>query len=188
LGLGLAIVRRLVELHGGSVRAEGGGPGARFEVRLPLRPAEEERRAHEPSWAPSGGLECPPNVPGLRILVVDDEPDARALATTLLERCGAEVHAVSSAEEAMRALRELRPDVLLSDIAMPGEDGYGLIRRIRALPPEEGGRIPAAALTAHARAEDRRRTLLAGFNLHVPKPVDPEELLAVVASLGGWRG
>ena len=188
LGLGLAIVRRLVELHGGSVRAENGS-GAKFEVRLPLRAEEPERRVHEARSAEAAiGLECPPNVPGLRVLVVDDEPDARNLATVLLERCGAEVHTVGSAAEAMRALLELRPDVLLCDIAMPGVDGYALIRRIRALPPDQGGRIPAAALTAHARAEDRRRTLLAGFNLHVPKPVDPEELLAVVASLGGWRG
>lgn len=186
LGLGLAIVRRLVEFHGGSVRAES-AEGARFEVRLPLQSEEPDRRAHE-TRGRAPGMECPPNVPGLHILVVDDEVDSRDLTKTLLERCGARVHAVSSAAEAMQALGELRPDVLLCDIAMPGEDGYSLIRRIRALPAEEGGRIPAAALTAHARAEDRRRTLLAGFNLHVPKPVDPEELLAVVASLGGWAG
>ena len=190
LGLGLAIVRRLVELHGGSVRAANDhGSGAAFEVRLPLRSAEVERRAREPLQpGVPVGLECPPNVPSLKILVVDDEEDARNLTLTLLERCGARVRAVASAAEAIRELRDFKPDVLLSDIAMPGEDGYDLIRRIRALPPAEGGRIPAAALTAHARAEDRRRTLLAGFNLHVPKPVDPEELLAVVASLGGWVG
>ena len=190
LGLGLAIVRRLVELHGGTVRAEsrGHGHGACFEVLLPLRPAEAERREPQPSRSRKGALECPPNVPGLRILVVDDEPDARALVSTLLGSCGAEVRAASSAAEAFEVLLSFRPNVLLCDIAMPGEDGYDLIRRVRELTPEEGGRVPAAALTAHARAEDRRRTLLAGFNMHVPKPVDPEELLAVVASLGGWVG
>ncbi len=190
LGLGLAIVRRLVELHDGTVRAEsrstGHGHGASFEVLLPLRPVEDERREAQPSRRRTGALECPPNVPGLRILVVDDEPDARSLVSTLLGSCGAEVRTASSAAEAFEVLREFRPNVLLSDIAMPGEDGYDLIRRVRELTPEEGGRVPAAALTAHARAEDRRRTLLAGFNMHVPKPVDPEELLAVVASLEGW--
>jgi CheY-like chemotaxis protein len=127
-------------------------------------------------------------VPGLRILVVDDEADARDLVSTLLERCGAQVRVASSAREALTEMKRFRPDVLLCDLAMPDEDGYALIRRIRSLPPSEGGRVPAAALTAHARAEDRRKTLLAGFNMHVPKPVDPEELLAVVASLGGWIG
>jgi signal transduction histidine kinase len=192
LGLGLAIVRRLVELHGGTARAESAGPGfgASFEVRLPLRAAEPERRVREPrsheERKPS--LSCPPNVPGLRILVVDDEADARDLVSTLLERCGAQVRVASSVREAMAEMKRFRPDVVLSDLAMPDEDGYALIRRIRALPAAEGGRVPAAALTAHARGEDRRKTLLAGFNMHVPKPVDPEELLAVVASLGGWIG
>lgn len=190
LGIGLSLVRRLVELHGGTVRAEnqGAGRGASFEVLLPLRPEDEERRVQHPSRARKGALECPPNVPGLRILVVDDEPDARALVATLLGGCGADVRTAASAAEGFAVLLDFRPHVLLCDIAMPGEDGYDLIRRIRDLTPEEGGRVPAAALTAHARAEDRRRTLLAGFNMHVPKPVDPEELLAVVASLGGWIG
>jgi CheY-like chemotaxis protein len=187
LGLGLAIVRRLVELHGGRVRAESAGPGqgAAFEVRFPLRAPEPDRRVPE-TRRPS--LACPPNVPGLRVLVVDDEADARELVSTLLERCGAKVQAASSVREALEEMKRFRPDVLLCDLAMPDEDGYGLIRHIRSLPPSEGGRVPAAALTAHARAEDRRRTLLAGFNMHVPKPVDPEELLAIVASLGGWIG
>jgi CheY-like chemotaxis protein len=119
------------------------------------------------------------------VLVVDDEADARDLIAVMLEKCGARVRVAASVAEALEVFAAFQPDVLLSDLAMPGEDGYDLIRRVRSLPPHAGGRIPAAALTAHARAEDRRRTLLAGFNIHVAKPFDPPELLAVVASLGG---
>ncbi|HVR98808.1 MAG TPA: response regulator [Thermoanaerobaculia bacterium] len=186
LGLGLAIVRRLVGLHGGSVRAdsEGAGRGAQFLVELPLRARQGfERRMPDTAAQPLQG--CPPNLAGLKVLVVDDEADVRDLVTLMLEKCDAQVVAVESVAEALQVLPELRPDVLLSDLAMPGEDGYDLIRRIRALPASAGGRIPAAAITAYARAEDRRRTLLAGFNLHVAKPIDPSELLAVVASLSG---
>jgi CheY-like chemotaxis protein len=125
---------------------------------------------------------------GLRVLVVDDEPDFRDLLVALLEERGAVVHAAASAAEVLHTLPSLRPDVLLSDIAMPEVDGYELIRRLRALPAESGGRVPAAALTAYARAEDRRRVLLSGFNMYLAKPVDPEELVAVVASLGGRLG
>jgi signal transduction histidine kinase len=190
LGLGLSIVRRLVELHGGSVRAEseGAGRGAQFKVELPLRARESfERRQPELDTAqPLKG--CPPNLAGLKVLVVDDEADVRDLVTLMLEKCDARVVAVESVAEALKVLPDLHPDVLLSDLAMPGEDGYDLIRRVRALPASAGGRIPAAAITAYARAEDRRRTLLAGFNLHVAKPIDPAELLAVVASLSGRVG
>jgi CheY-like chemotaxis protein len=120
---------------------------------------------------------------GIRVLVVDDEPDARETLQQILEHCNAEARTAGSAAEALRALEDWRPDVLLSDIGMPGEDGYELIQRVRSLPSERGGRTPAAALTAFARGEDRRRALRAGFQLHVAKPVDMRELATVVASL-----
>ncbi len=119
------------------------------------------------------------------MLVVDDEDDGRNLVVTVLEMCGARATAVSSAAAALQAFREDRPDVLLSDIGMPEEDGYSLIRKVRALPESEGGKVPAAALTAFARVEDRMRVLRAGFQIHLPKPVEPAELVAVVANLAG---
>lgn len=194
LGLGLAIVRHLAELHGGSVRAEsaGEGQGATFTVDLPLmivRPsqpavARDEERVH-PTADTGERLVCPPELEGLHILFVDDEEDARALLTAILESCGARVTAVGSAQEALDALGREKFDVLLSDIGMPGEDGYWLIKRVRKLPPERGGQIRAAALTAYARAKDRLRVLRAGYQMHVPKPVEPAELAAVVANLAG---
>jgi PAS domain S-box-containing protein len=194
LGLGLAIVRHLAELHGGTVRAEsaGEGQGATFTVDLPLmivRPpqpavAREEERAH-PTADTGERLVCPPELEGLHVLFVDDEEDARALLTTILESCGARVTAVGSAREALDELGREKFDVLLSDIGMPGEDGYWLIKRVRKLPPERGGRTPAAALTAYARAKDRLRVLRSGYQMHVPKPVEPAELVAVVANLAG---
>jgi PAS domain S-box-containing protein len=198
LGLGLAIVRHLVELHGGTVTAEsrGAGQGTTFKVSLPLM------SVHQPEFASNGGehaapaaehptaggrlaLECPSELDGLRVLLVEDDADSREMLTVVLTQCRAEVRAVSNAADALSQLESWRPDVLISDIEMPGEDGYTLIRKVRALPPERGGKIPAAALTAYARAEDRMRALLAGFQLHVPKPVEPAELAAVVASLAG---
>ena len=125
---------------------------------------------------------------GIRVLVVDDEPDARETLQQILEHCNGEVRTVGSAAEAMKLLESWRPDVLLSDIGMPGEDGYDLIRRVRELPAERGGRTPAAALTAFARGEDRRRALRAGFQMHVAKPVDLQELATVVASLARGVG
>ena len=120
---------------------------------------------------------------GLHVLVVDDEADTRDLLVEMLTSCKASVSTAASVAEALRAVRERRPDLVVSDIGMPGEDGYGLIKRLRALSAEEGGTVPAVALTAFARAEDRARALVAGFDLHVPKPVDPIELIAELASL-----
>ncbi len=185
LGLGLSIVRQLVELHGGtvSVFSEGEGRGASFTVRLPLR-----QDGSSSSPAPSQGalattITCPPELADLQVLVVDDEVDTREMLRALLEQCGAHVVLADSAAAALRLFMAHRPDLLLSDIGMPGEDGYSLIARLRTLPPEAGGNIAAVALTAYARTEDRTRALLAGFNNHVAKPVEPLELLAVLTSL-----
>jgi len=188
LGIGLAIVKHLVELHGGTVTAqsEGAGKGATFVVRLPAAPARVP--AAEVAPAPAGssdGNGRHASLKGLRVLVVDDEPDALSLVRRLLEDRGAEVTSADSVAQAIEAMAAGPPDVLLSDIGMRGEDGYTLIRRIRAMPPEEGGRVPAVALTAFARPEDRRRAMLAGFHLHLAKPVEAEELCAVVATLAG---
>ncbi|HEU4535162.1 MAG TPA: ATP-binding protein, partial [Polyangiaceae bacterium] len=198
LGLGLAIARHLTELHGGTIEAQSDGPGrgAAFVVRLPISPL---RRAAPPALAPSargapgeagaaGSFDCPPAIEGLRVLVVDDEADARDLLSSMLAHCGAEVRAAASAAEALGLVRRWRPDVLVSDVGMPGEDGYALLERLRALPAGEGGATPAVALTAYARTEDRTRALLAGFNMHVPKPIDPGELLIVVANVAGKLG
>jgi len=183
LGLGLAITKHLVELHGGSIEAksEGEGRGSTFVVRLPVpeRPSAPEAGEPEP--------EPPPHFKGLRVLVVDDEEDARALIAAVLEHAGATVRTASSAAEALAAIHAEVPDVLLSDIGMPGETGYDLIRRVRALPPSAGGQVPAGALTAYARDDDRRKALAAGFTMHVPKPIDPSELVAVVGALGRAR-
>ncbi|WP_437680827.1 hybrid sensor histidine kinase/response regulator [Sorangium sp. So ce131] len=189
LGLGLTIVKSLVEMHGGTAHAtsEGRGRGAAFTVRLPLAAPPRrlgERRRQSGLELPSG-VEPRPALDRLNVLVLDDEEDTRELVAAMLEQCGAHVTAVASAAEALAALEALRPDVLVSDIALPGEDGYELIRKVRALPARSGGRIPAVALTAYARTEDRMRALRAGFNTHVPKPIDPAELLAVIANLAG---
>ncbi|MBD1939338.1 response regulator [Microcoleus sp. FACHB-68] len=193
LGLGLAIVRHLVELHGGTVRADsqGEGQGAAFIVTLPLMPVLIETREVEgipPRVGRKVPFDNPPSLEGLQLLVVDDEADSRVFLTTVLEQCGASVRAVASADSAIEAIKFLKPDVLLSDIGMPEEDGYTFIRRVRALKAEQGGRIPAVALTAYARAEDRMRAIAAGFQMHIPKPVEPAELATVVASLAGRTG
>ncbi len=191
LGLGLAIVRHLIELHGGQIeaRSEGLGRGATFVVSLPL---QAPVRTHTgttvaPSFDPSRDLLRPREVEGMRVLVIDDEPDARELLKTVLESCRVDVTTAASAAEGFEQLQSLRPDVVLSDIGMPGEDGLSFIRRVRALPREHGGRVPAVALTAYARLEDRTRALLAGFNGHVAKPVEPNELLAMLSSLAASR-
>ncbi len=193
LGLGLGIVRHLVELHGGAVRAEsaGKGQGARFTVTLPLLPvaagARHEGAPPGPATRAIDRVDAGRTLDGIRVLVVDDEADARDLISTVLQAGGARVTAVASAAEALDVLARQRPDVLVSDIGMPDEDGYALIRKVRALPAERGGRIPAAALTAYAGKDDRHRVLEAGYQQHVPKPVEPAMLTALVATLA-WGG
>jgi PAS domain S-box-containing protein len=193
LGLGLSLVRNLVELHGGTVHAEspGEGYGATFTVDLPLRAVRPPGRDSK-SLSGMTGLHAASLLKGVRALVVDDEADARELVATLLQQYGATVTPVASAEEALAVLTseemEERPDVLVCDISMPEVDGYALIGRVREMAPEAGGRIPAVALTAYGRAIDRIRALSAGFNMHIPKPVEPAELATVVASLTGRAG
>lgn len=186
LGLGLAIARYIVELHGGTIRAEsaGKGQGATFTIRLPLGPVSLEASDIGPKVR-DVSFDNPTALEGLRLLIVDDEADARELLTLVLENCGAEVTAVASAAEALDALEQAKPDALISDIAMPGDEGYDLIRKIRALEPERGGGISAVALTAHAGPEDRMRALSAGYQAHIPKPFEPAQLVAVIASLVG---
>ncbi|HVG30526.1 MAG TPA: ATP-binding protein [Pyrinomonadaceae bacterium] len=184
LGLGLSIVRHIVEAHGGQVRAEspGEGLGSTFTLTLPVLAVrgdapEHGRGDYHPAREPASRIE------GLRVLVVDDDDDARQMIGAVLTRFGAQVRPCGTAGEALEALLGWKPDVLLSDIGMPHEDGYDLIRRVRALSSMQGGQTPAAALTAYAREEDRVRSLAAGFQLHVAKPVGSEELIAAVASL-----
>ena len=188
LGLGLALVKHLVELHGGTVVAQSAGAtrGATFVVGLPLTIAEFPLgplpRVH-PTAPSAEPLPAGTPLDGLKILVVDDDPDALELTTAILESSGAGVRRCFAAPEALDALREWRPDVLVSDIEMPGEDGYSLIRKVRALDPAQGGRTPAIALTAYGRTQDRILSLAAGYSMHVPKPVDPGELTTIVASV-----
>ena len=193
LGLGLSIVHQLVDLHGGSVsvHSEGEGKGATFTITLPFVGVVNNEKEFEsaPPASPSpdevttfDGL---PSLQGLKVLVVDDEADTRELISEVLQEVGSEVITCRSVEEALVALEQHKPDILISDLGMPDEDGYSLISKIRALPSEQGGHIPAAALTAYARAEDRMRVLRSGFQFHLPKPVDSAELVTVVASLAG---
>jgi CheY-like chemotaxis protein len=181
-------------LHGGvvSVESAGEGQGATFTVQLPLMvtrrsDAGDPARRH-PTAGGATSFDCPPTLAGLRVLVVDDEPDTRGLLRKVLEGCGSEVTTAGSAAEALAAFAESKPDVLISDIGMPEEDGYELIGKVRASERGTADRIPAIALTAYARVEDRVRALNAGFQVHVPKPIEPAELVAVVASLTGRTG
>ncbi|MGN6230004.1 MAG: response regulator [Trinickia sp.] len=183
LGLGLSIARQLVEMHGGQIvaRSDGTGRGATFAVALPAAGAELTRELE------SGAIEldAPPALAGLRVLVLEDEPDARELVERVLQERGAATLAFASALEALDACTAQAPDVIVSDIGLPGIDGYEFIRRLRTSEGQRGRNTPAAALTAFARSEDRRRALLAGFQTHVAKPVDPLELVVVVAALAG---
>jgi PAS domain S-box-containing protein len=236
LGLGLAIVQHLVELHGGSIEAysPGIGQGTSITVNLPLASSlcaaskgkAVERKISEgapASDSPSQSASpSPPSLrtysapqygplaraegdvepladghepcdrlkllDGLRLLIVDDEPDTLEMLSAALKECGARVKAVESAGDAFKALQAWRPHVLIGDIGMPVEDGYDMIERIRKLDPEQGGSTPAIALTAYARIEDRERALRAGYQEHIPKPVEPDELIEVIASLAGGRG
>jgi CheY-like chemotaxis protein len=188
LGLGLAIVRQLVELHGGTVHAEsqGEGQGATFTVKLPMLPIRLEVNPEEqvhPTDSSGFRFDNLPELNGIRVLLVDDEADARGFMITALEVSGAEVVGVSSVSEAMATILLFKPDVLVSDIGMPNEDGYSLIRKLRQLTAEQGGKIPAIALTAYARAEDKIKAINSGFQKHIPKPVEPAELLKAVATL-----
>ena len=191
LGLGLSIVHQLVDLHGGSVsvHSEGEGQGATFTINLPFVGVVNDQKEFEsaPSVSPEEvpTFEGLPSLQGLKVLVVDDEADTRELISEVLKEVGSEVITCRSVEEALVALEQHKPDILISDLGMPDEDGYSLISKIRALPSEQGGHIPAAALTAYARAEDRMRVLRSGFQFHLPKPVDSAELVTVVASLAG---
>ncbi len=187
LGLGLAIVRHIVELHGGVVRAEspGEGRGASFTVDLPLTAARVGAVAPEPERRPLDGdtIVRPAVLKGLRVLVVDDEADARDLMRIVLRSSGAEVMAAACAEEAFEQVERWHPDILVSDIGLPGDDGYTLIQKLRSLEADRGRSIPALAVTAYARAEDRTRALSSGFQMHVAKPLEPAHLVAAIASL-----
>jgi PAS domain S-box-containing protein len=189
LGLGLSIVKQLVEAHGGSARATspGEGLGSTFTVVLPFS-------SDGPTVATTAAAQSAPPPPvtfksldlaGVAVVVVDDEPDARALIARVLQECGARVSVASRAEEALALIDERLPDVLVSDIGMPDMDGFELLRRVRALPAERGGQLPVIALTAFAREEDRTRSLEAGFSMHLTKPIELPVLVASVAQLSG---
>jgi CheY-like chemotaxis protein len=178
LGLGLAIVRQVSELHRGTVHAHSDGPGtgATFTIRLPLLATAP----FQGGTAPELPRETEPVLSGLRVLVVEDDADTRQLLTVLLESHGADVSTAASAQEAMQTFGLSRPDVLLCDIGLPGENGYTLLRQIRALGAEKGGNVPALALTAYARPEDGQRSLAAGFQMHLSKPIDPSVLTRAI--------
>ena len=181
LGLGLAIARHLVEIHGGTIRASsrGEGEGATFTITLPL--VEAVTKAAEMAAVSANGLSSAPQLSGVNVLLVDDDSDTLNVMATALAGRQANVTAVSSAGEAIQAIKQKRPDVLVSDIAMPDLDGYGLIAKVRSLESGEAQSIPAVAITAYAKEEDRKRALSSGFQIYLPKPVELTELVRVVA-------
>ncbi|MDX2213692.1 MAG: PAS domain-containing protein [Oculatellaceae cyanobacterium bins.114] len=186
LGLGLAIVRNLVELHGGNIHADSAGEdqGATFTVQFPLLPlAHKEHQTNHQGLHRQTVIDTALNLTGIKVLAVDDEQDTREFLQVALEQYGATVVSAASAAEAWQLLQIHQPDVLLSDVGMPDEDGFMLIRRIRSLPPNQGGQIPAAALTAYAREGDRLQALAAGFQIHISKPIEPIQLLTVILRL-----
>ncbi|HYP28035.1 MAG TPA: PAS domain S-box protein [Blastocatellia bacterium] len=190
LGLGLAIVRHIVELHGGSVAVDSPGidKGATFTIRLPLMVTHVKSRSEErvhPRVDGEVALQFQPSMmlEGVKVLIVDDEPESLLLLSTVLTQSGAYIKSASSADEGFAQVKEWRPDVIVSDIGMPGEDGYSFMKRARAWMREAGTWIPAVALTAYARAEDRMKALASGYQIHVPKPVEPAELITVLISL-----
>jgi signal transduction histidine kinase/ActR/RegA family two-component response regulator len=189
LGLGLAIVKQIVELHGGAVKAKSPGEnqGSTFIVILPLQVVHgtESDRIHPQAEVGPAQSDQIPSLAGVKVLVVDDEADARDIVRRFLKARNATVMVASSADEALENMRTFRPDVLLSDIGMPGKDGYQFIQAVRTMAADDGAQVPAVALTAFVRTEDRRRALLAGYQSHLAKPVDPGELIAVVAMLAG---
>ncbi|BBD61577.1 two-component hybrid sensor and regulator [Nostoc sp. HK-01] len=183
LGLGLAIVRQVVEMHGGTVKADspGEGLGATFTVRIPLLVINEPVKRGENEFLSSESES--PHLVGIKVLVVDDEPDIRDLITFILHDYGVDVTAVTSATAALNELSQSLPDILISDIGMPEVDGYMLIRQLRQRSPQQGGNVPAIALTAYAGEINQQQALTAGFQLHIPKPVDPDALVSAIASL-----
>jgi len=192
LGLGLAIVKNLVELHGGNVRAKSPGlnKGSTFAIVLPMVMVnvEADPKRQHPRAVMEELVEERLDLHGVRVLAVDDEADARHLIKRILSSCGAQVETADSGAASLRFLRKRKPHVLIMDVGMPNEDGYEAIRKVRQLTSEEGGKVPAIALTAFARSEDRRRAILNGFQMHIAKPVEPSELIAMVASLAGRTG
>jgi len=188
LGIGLAIVRTLVELHGGSVEAasRGEGQGATFTVRLPIL---ERQSVLCPGQRRRGVGTDPADLHGLHVLIVEDDPDTATVLAELVAEHGAEARTAASVAEALDVLGRWRVDLLLSDLGMPGEDGYALIEKVRRQESAQGAKaLPAVAITAYARKEDRESALAAGFDTHVAKPLDPEELLATLAEVAGRGG